>query len=416
MKKILSFLAAGVLGLGLIGCSGDLHDAELIDLTGYGIRCSGKESDWNADNDILLTDNGDGTYSVSFTAGNTTAAFAVLKCGDASWNTAYRLAQPKAQGDKANVFESGTMEQKVYLGQSADCCTIPSASEGDKVTLLITPSYTYLNIKVTVTAGVGGDSKSVAVPYYLDGYYILGSEKIGGNANWSAAVDTLISGAKRNTVTGVLTYTYKFTAGAEEVDFGIGTSGWATKYTGATFAVGKDTDYVETTKGAEKNNKITGLKVGSPYCIYIQTTPEEKVSYKVELVCNVTLKILVKGISDVGKIAVVGGSWNWDAGWTSAWGGDKAYTDLKYAEVEDDGTAEITIFENKVLNPGEKVSYEACGYWGKPDDNGDIAKADVDGEIKVGGANFPVEFTAKAGTFVCTVDLSADKATTAFAE
>ena len=39
MKKILSFLAAGALALGLIGCSGDLHDDEykVIDLSNGAI-------------------------------------------------------------------------------------------------------------------------------------------------------------------------------------------------------------------------------------------------------------------------------------------------------------------------------------------------------------------------------------------
>lgn len=38
MKKILSFVVAGALALGLIGCSGDLHDVvpSRIDLSGGG--------------------------------------------------------------------------------------------------------------------------------------------------------------------------------------------------------------------------------------------------------------------------------------------------------------------------------------------------------------------------------------------
>lgn len=46
MKKLLSFLAAGVLALGLIGCSGDLHDKEYnpISLDGYVI--SGGWGSW----------------------------------------------------------------------------------------------------------------------------------------------------------------------------------------------------------------------------------------------------------------------------------------------------------------------------------------------------------------------------------
>ena len=66
MKKVISLLAAGALALGLIGCSGDLHDTELIELKGYGIRGSAKESGWEAASDIPLTANGDGTYTVGW--------------------------------------------------------------------------------------------------------------------------------------------------------------------------------------------------------------------------------------------------------------------------------------------------------------------------------------------------------------
>ena len=114
----------------------------------------------------------------------------------------------------------------------------------------------------------------------------------------------------KDSETGYLTYSYQFTAGAESVEFGIGTQGWATKYTGAAFAVGETTDFVECTKGSDTNNSITGMTVGSPYCIYIQTTPDETVSIKVEEVVYVTLKVLVKGIADEGQIAVISGSFN----------------------------------------------------------------------------------------------------------
>ena len=417
MKKILSLLAAGALALSLIGCSGDLHDAELIDLTGYGIRGTAKESGWDAASDIPLTANGDGTYTGTFTATGSASKggddFAIIQCGDGSWNTAYRLKQPKSLGDAANTFsESEGMEQKVYLGQSSDCCNIPGTKEGDKVTLTITPDATFLNVKVTVEAGAGSAGPE---PYYLDGYFILGPEAIGGNETWGASLDTLLTNPVRNNRTAELTYTYTFNAGASNIEFGIGTKGWATKYVEGTFDVGTTTDYVATVEGGTANNKITGLKEGFPYKLSIRTTPKKEVSFKVEEVTAVTLKVLVKGISadNEGKIAILGGSWNWDAGWTSAWGGSKSYKDLVNAEISDAGTAEFTVFTAKAMNTGDKVSYEACGYWGEPNDDNDIAA--TDGEIKVGGQNFNIEFTVdKAGVYLCTVDLAAQTVTTAF--
>lgn len=161
MKKILSFLTAGLLALGLIGCSGDLHDAEIIDLTGYGIR--GTMTGWDAAADSALTVNGDGTYSATFTATGETDNFAVIEMGDTSWNTAYRLAQPKSEGDSANVFDTTNgMVQKVYQGQSADCCAVTGLAKGDKVDLLITPDTTFITVKVTITKGAG---PAAPVPY-----------------------------------------------------------------------------------------------------------------------------------------------------------------------------------------------------------------------------------------------------------
>ena len=172
MKKLLSFLAVGALALGLIGCSGDLHDAEIIDLSGYGIR--GTMTGWDKADDEPLTKNDDGTYAFSFTATGETDNFAVIEMGDASWNTAYRLAQPKSEGDTANTFDTEKgMEQKVYQGQSADCCTIKGLKKGDKVDLLITPDTTFITVKVTITAGASAVPAD-PVPFYLDGFYISG--------------------------------------------------------------------------------------------------------------------------------------------------------------------------------------------------------------------------------------------------
>lgn len=423
MKKILSLLSAGALALGLIGCSGDLHDTELIDLTGYGVRGTGLESGWDSNSDIPLVDNGDGTYSVKFTATGSASKggddFAILECGDGSWNTAYRLAQPKSEGDSANVFTDDNLEQKVYLGQSADCCNIPSTKEGDVVELLITPDATYLTVKVTVTSGGGSTAPT---PFHLDGFFVSGS--FNGGVSDSSSV---LSDPELEKKTGKLTYktTFTFDAAsnanwgqntASEVSFGIQKSGWATKYTGATFTVGTDTDYVETTSGADANNVVSGLKDGKPYALYIQTLPEGNVSIFVEEVSAVTLKVLVKGIdaSEEGKIAVIGGSFDGWSGWTSAWGGTKKYTDMAYGEISDDGTVEITLVKNKAMTIGESISWEACGYWGEPNENGDIAT--TDGEIKIGGENFKLDFEVKAGTFTYVIDLASDSGEMTFEE
>lgn len=310
MKKLLSFLAVGALALGLIGCSGDLHDAEIIDLSGYGIR--GTMTGWDKADDEPLTKNDDGTYAFSFTATGETDKFAVIEMGDASWNTAYRLAQPKSEGDTANTFDTEKgMEQKVYQGQSADCCTIKGLKKGDKVDLLITPDTTFITVKVTITAGASAVPAD-PVPFYLDGFYISGDMN-----EWAGSMDTLLWSPTLDKDTGILTYKYDFAATKEAHDFGIrnNTSDWKVKYVDGVFAFGTDTNYVSVVKNGKDNNKITGLTLGNNYRIYVQTTPEKEVSFKVVVLNKATINVNVTGLPDEanGKVMYLTGDyfgWN----------------------------------------------------------------------------------------------------------
>ena len=314
MKKLLSVFAAAAMLFGFASCSGDLHDAQIIDLTGYGIR--GTMTGWDAAADIPLVDNGDGTYSISFAAqdpnGTGIENVAVLELGDGSWNTAYRLAQPKSEGDSANVFgEADGWEQKVYQGQSADCMLIPVA-KGDNVTLLITPSTTYITVKVTVKAGAAPVVPADPVPFYLDGFYISGDMN-----GWAGSMDTLLWSPTLDKDTGILTYKYDFAATKEAHDFGIrnNTSDWKVKYVDGVFAFGTDTNYVSVVKNGKDNNKITGLTLGNNYRIYVQTTPEKEVSFKVVVLNKATINVNVTGLPDEanGKVMYLTGDyfgWN----------------------------------------------------------------------------------------------------------
>ena len=314
MKKLLSVFAAAAMLFGFASCSGDLHDAEIIDLTGYGIR--GTMTGWAAADDIPLVDNGDGTYSISFAAqdpdGTGLEKIAVIELGDGSWNTAYRLAQPKSEGDSANVFgEADGWEQKVYQGQSADCMLIPVA-KGDNVTLLITPSTTYITVKVTVKAGAAPVVPADPVPFYLDGFYISGDMN-----EWAGSMDTLLWSPTLDKDTGILTYKYDFAATQEAHQFGIrnNTSDWKVKYIDGVFAFGTDTNYVSVVKNGKDNNKITGLTLGNNYRIYVQTTPEKEVSFKVVVLNKATINVNVTGLPDEanGKVMYLTGDyfgWN----------------------------------------------------------------------------------------------------------
>lgn len=369
MKKILtSVIAAAALLFGFASCSGDLHDVKLISLDGFGMR--GTPTGWAEADDVPLTDNGDGTYSVSWTQSEEgTANFAILQCGDGTWNTAYRLAQPKSAGDTANVFseegdgKSGQkgMEQKVYLGQSADCMGVPGLKAGDKVSVLITPASTYLTVKVSIEAGT---APALTTPYYFDGLYLVGScFKIGDMTNlWSFGSANLIYGASVDKKTGNVTYTKDIVAVQAEGEIGINDSSWNNKQNGSGVTIAAEKDYVEL-DGDAGNFNVSGLKVDSPYRVYIQTTPEKVVSIKIEEICSYTLTFEITGLEEGNAAWINGQFWGstWPNGWPMAEWDSEPNATLK-ENIPVAGVDGVATFNEKwnvvsVAKPGEPLSW-----------------------------------------------------------
>lgn len=390
MKKIVSLLAAGALALGLVGCAGDLHDQQLIDLSEFGIV--GTVNSW-ADAEDALTANEDGTYSYSFTAEGGDA-FAIRKGG--SWPTAYRWDGVAGAKD-AVVFKSDdatatSFTAKVYQGDSPDCMTIPSAKAGDLVEVLITPGTTYLDVKVTVTSGA---APAAPVPCYLDGYYVQGSMN-----GWNANPDTLIWGAAVDKKTGNISYKYDFKATATEEQFGIAVKGWATKYTGAKFTVGTDEDYVACEMGAGDNNSIAGLKVGSDYRLFIQTTPDGEVSIKAQEIMAYKVSFILEGLEDVDSAWLNGSFWGgWDNGWPiAAWGAPGNGLTLTDAVAVVDGKADFAGSKFDVTGvaaPNEKLTKQVKF----------VATADDWATTEYDNGNIDVEIVVeKPGTYVVTIN------------
>ncbi len=86
MKKILSFVVAGALALGLIGCSGNLHDVvpSRIDLSGGGTP--GAFNSWTNTTPWTTADKASGVYTYEFTATTESAEWKVITTrGD--WNS-----------------------------------------------------------------------------------------------------------------------------------------------------------------------------------------------------------------------------------------------------------------------------------------------------------------------------------------
>ncbi len=354
MKKIIFAALSVLMMLSLVGCGEHLVDFKVIDLSGGAVP-----GDWaipaNWDNTTPFTsiDKDNSTYTFEFTVKDDLAAgaevgFKILS-KNGEWNvdgyTEFNVDVDGASvdvplklaadmGGAGNAFVKGCEAGKTYK-MTIVCNSDSSATVS--VVSMADPVY--------------------PTPYWLDGYYALG---LGGN--WDAGPNTLLCNGDYDVTTGVIVYTFDFKATDISSDLGIATNGWSTKYTGATFTVGTDTDYVVTTKGADANSKINGLKAGFPYRLFVKVTPEKEISIKVEEICEVSLTFKITGLTEGDAAWISGTVWGWGPGWPfNDWGGLGAGYELTDAPVADaDG---VVTFGSKweyttIAKPGDTLSYE----------------------------------------------------------
>lgn len=156
MKKILSFLAAGALALGLIGCSGDLHDALKTDVSVLQIRGDLPGTTWNDDAKVL--EEKDGTYVFEFLATTSTGHFAFTEKGN-GWNVAYRGT---SDGKLYKGFETSFDEAVLYNFDSPECMPV-ALTPGASYKITVTGGPATVNCKIEQTA------KAIPMAIVIDG-------------------------------------------------------------------------------------------------------------------------------------------------------------------------------------------------------------------------------------------------------
>ena len=358
MKKILSFLAAGALALGLIGCSGDLHDDEykVIDLSNGAIP---------GDFDSPATWDNTTPWS-SIDAANNTYTFNFKSKSDCSGTVEFKIVTVNGEW---NV--DGYTEVDIPV-DSADAVKMPMKTGGEMAgagNAKITGCKASTNYTMTVVANPGAGADSTGpVPYYFDGLYLVGGcFKIGDMKNlWSFGSANLIYGASLDKKTGIVTYKKDIVATAESGEMGINDSSWGNKQNGKGITVNANADDYTELNGKEGSNfKVSGLTVGKAYRVEIKTTPDKDVLIKIYEIASVTFKFEVTGLSE-GNLAWIGGNFwgsSWDNGWPiEAWN-KKVGCGLS---VSDNAVADengVAAFNDKwnvstVAKPGEKLSYE----------------------------------------------------------
>lgn len=420
MKKVLSFLVAGALALGLIGCSGDMHNdvdpatipasialASAPRLSAGGV--AGAMQGWSVDTITWTTKDDDNCkYTYDFVANAEEVEWKVVSV-KGNWNSgAYgggadtvtdanvgktvTLTYDNATGGNKNVKTSGLKVNKVYT---------------------ITLEYNKGNYDCTVTAS----DKEKPVPFYLDAIFVRGgfnADATNNWASWNPSVDMLLCKPTVDEQSGEVVYTKEISvvtvAAGAKCELGLANTDWSVNYRGVDFNVGDD--YKELVK-SEDNSKIN-LVAGKSYILSVKTTPEKKVFCKItELPVYVTLKVKITGLDKklAGKTAIIGGSWNWDLGWTSAWGKTKKVSELMSGKVDANGTVVCKYPEQLKYNKNQAVDpFQFCGYIGEEKDD-DVAKADY--EIKFNNGSFVVInsiTTEEDAVWVIEVDMDAEEA------
>lgn len=359
-------MAAGALALGLIGCSGDLHDDEFnpIDTSKFEtFELCGAMTGWKNDAGTNLkftpTDN-QYEYSVTFTALEAEQGFCfITKTG--LWDDYQIGGESMAAG---TLPEGISFSSKAGGGKHEDAILSGLTANAAYKMTVETSSGVYVISLASTEVPASADP----VPYYFDGLYLVGGcFKIGDMENlFSFGSANLIYGASLDKKTGIVTYKKDIVATAESGEMGINDSSWGNKQNGKGITVNANADDYTELNGTEGANfKVSGLTVGKAYRVEIKTTPDKDVLIKIYEIASVTFKFEVTGLSE-GNLAWIGGNFwgaSWDTGWPiKDWNKDPGYGLV----VSDNAVADengVAAFDNKwnvstVAKPGEKLSYE----------------------------------------------------------
>lgn len=432
MKKIFSIFASSVLALSLfVSCSGDLHndmDPAKVALIMGETKTILDEADicgtiegWTGS---ALTKVDATTYTYTFTASAEDEQFSIREVAG-SWTAGNRWCGAlKKDEDNAVKIEPKGEAAMVYS-------TDPDPSHFKLTKLKVGTAY-----KITITivdedkkslkasVNVDGDAPAAdtPAPFYLDGEFVTGCDDLlvgGEKCQFGFPGTQVLFNPELDKKTSELTYhldvtfTTKKHAWHElgEAAIKISQPGWKNSYGKTAIKVGED--FVELESSGD-NAPVSGLKDGKAYRIVIKTTPEKKVYAKVYEILAYTLQLKITGFDGVdGQTAIVHGTFDGWAKWTSAWGGDAKVSETATKAVIADNTAVINITSG-VAAPNEEISFEGCGYYGTVEGD-DIKKAN--GEIKIGGKDFKITGKiTKAGTYVATLDLSEGEISEAVSE
>lgn len=371
MKKILSLLAAGAIALGLIGCSGDLHDAVVtkINLT-ESLKVIGSNSGWTDATAPSITDNGDGSYTAVVVADAVNVQFCLAEDSD-SWKN--QTGGDLMKGDVSAVVNGFG----VYNAKTKDL------QKGSTYNFKFTPD---VDGKILVEITEAKEPKY----FLLDGYFIRSLD-----SGWNGTASNLLWNPIKDPATGNVVYKVEFTATAETQQLALARQSWDSgRYecsVDTSFAVGAEPITLES--GKDKHPVVTGLIVGRPYNVVIETTVDEGVTMTVEQIKYID----VVGLKVINADEYEGKSVYFLEGWIpeNDWGKTTPNNGIVT-----DGTVEISIELTRLTIDSIPLQMTAPedadnGFW----------------DIKVGGGTKNVNNVKDFKKYIIQYDCEADKLT-----
>lgn len=311
MKKILSVITAAALFLGVTGCSGDLHDKEVVKLDfGADYYLAGDMTNWEAGPLIQFTaDESDASrFWAVFDATDAKQSFCFTK--DASWTG-------QIGGD---FITAGTLGKDI---------TYESKDNGfggyNAVLSGLTKGSTYKMVaKATDDGTIQIDCAESKAPNYflLDGYYLKGSF----DADWAFDMKKVLMDGVKDTATGDVTYKVMFIATKETEEGIIAKFNDNLSFYKGVVVSAKESEAKPLSTSEKSNNiKFTDLEVGKGYFVYVVTSVDETVKISIKEAASIQIVgVQVVGLNNADyeeKTFIFGGG---QIGWPSKWDGSEA--------------------------------------------------------------------------------------------
>ena len=405
MKKlIISAISAAALLFGFASCSGDLHDMNDAPIVEVPTKIVGAIT-YNGENvfsDMVKVDDLTSTYTFIYSAGMSKewgspsdgVAFKVGYTKDV-WNTCW------GQGAAGNTTLAGGKGKVICKVQNSENnIAFAGLTAGKTYKITAKAGVSSVTVSIEETAGSAAPAESAPVPYYLDGYAVRSLD-----SGWNVTGANLLYNPTEDKATGNLTYKLDFIASASTQQLAIARKEWSEGRwecsEAKSFAVGAEPIFLES--GKEQHPTVTGLTVGNPYRIYVYTTPEKKVSMKVDEIAKVTLSFKVKGLTEGDSAWINGSFWGstWPQGWPIvAWNEKDAVKTAGFISAHPAAVADasgVAAFDSKwntefVSKVGDTKSWECKVVY--------INKGKTwDGEntVKDSGANLKFDYKVTAG-------------------